>query len=83
VLRFLGWSCGWLLRIRVGDFQRIVGELRKLGIAVSPSTVRRMLLNAGLEPAPRRSGPTWREFLGQQAAGILACDFFSAPRGAV
>ncbi len=36
-----------------------------------------MLLNAGLEPAPRRSGPTWQEFLRQQAAGIMACDFFT------
>jgi transposase InsO family protein len=58
-------------------YQRIVGELRKLGVSVSPSTVRRMLLNAGMEPAPRSSGPTWREFLRQQAAGIMACDFFS------
>ncbi len=58
-------------------YQRIVGELRKLGLSVSPSTVRRMLLNAGLEPAPRRSGPTWQEFLRQQAAGIMACDFFT------
>jgi putative transposase len=58
-------------------YQRIVGELRKLGVSVSPSTVRRMLLNAGLEPAPRRSGPTWQEFLRQQAAGIMACDFFT------
>jgi transposase InsO family protein len=58
-------------------YQRIVGELRKLGVSVSPSTVRRMLLNAGLEPAPRRSGPTWQEFLRQQAAGIIACDFFT------
>jgi transposase InsO family protein len=58
-------------------YQRIVGELRKLGVSVSPSTVRRMLLNAGLEPAPRRSGPAWQEFLRQQAAGIMACDFFT------
>jgi putative transposase len=45
-------------------------------ITVSPSTVRRVLLGAGLEPAPRRDGPTWREFLSTQSAGILACDFF-------
>jgi putative transposase len=58
-------------------YQRIVGELRKLGVSVSPSSVRWMLLDAGLEPAPRRSGPTWQEFLRQQAAGIMACDFFT------
>ena len=44
-------------------YQRIAGELRKLGLAVSPSTVRRLLAGAGLGPAPRRSGPSWREFL--------------------
>jgi transposase len=38
-------------------YQRIAGELRKLGLAVSPSTVRRLLASAGLGPAPRRSGP--------------------------
>ena len=35
-----------------------------------------MLLRAGLTPAPRRDGPTWREFLRAQADGIVACDFF-------
>ena len=56
-------------------YQRIAGELNKLGVAVSPSTVRRLLARAGLRPTPRRSGPTWREFLRAQAAGIVACDF--------
>jgi len=57
-------------------YQRIVGELNKLGLSVSPSTVRRLLANAGLGPAPRRSGPSWREFLRAQAATVVACDFF-------
>jgi putative transposase len=57
-------------------YQRIAGELNKLGLAVSPSTVRRVLARAGLRPTPRRSGPAWREFLRAQAAGIVACDFF-------
>jgi putative transposase len=56
---------------------RIVGELLKLGVRVSPSTVRRVLLAAGLKPAPRRSGPSWREFLSQQATTVLVCDFFT------
>jgi putative transposase len=38
-------------------YQRIAGELDKLGLSVSPSTVRRVLVHAGLGPAPRRSGP--------------------------
>jgi putative transposase len=58
-------------------YPRIAGELLKLGPRISPSTVRRILLAARLEPAPRRSGPTWRQFLRQQAASMLACDFFT------
>jgi putative transposase len=57
--------------------RRISGELAKLGFGVSPSTVRRLLARAGLGPAPRRSGPNWREFLRAQAASIVACDFFT------
>jgi putative transposase len=58
-------------------YPRIAGELLKLGVRVSPSTVRRLLLAAGLMPAPRRAGPSWRQFLRQQAASMLACDFFT------
>src|SRR6266516_3163336 len=58
-------------------YQRIRGELLKLEIRVSATTVRTILLRHGLDPAPRRSGPTWSEFLRSQAAGILACDFFT------
>ena len=57
-------------------YQRIAGELNKPGLAVSPSTVRRLLARAELGPAPRRSGPSWREFLRAQAASVVACDFF-------
>jgi putative transposase len=60
---------------RWGD-RRICGELVKLGLQVSPTTIRRLLARAGLEPAPRRAGPSWREFLRAQAASIVACDFF-------
>jgi putative transposase len=58
-------------------YPRIAGELLKLGRRVSASTVRRLLLAAGLEPALRREGPNWRDFLRQQAASMLACDFFT------
>jgi transposase InsO family protein len=48
-----------------------------LGIALSATTIRTILRRAGLGPAPRRDGPTWREFLSAQAKGIVACDFFT------
>ena len=54
--------------------RRIHGELTKLGIAVAPSTVWKILHAAGINPAPRRAGPTWRQFLHAQAGGILAVD---------
>jgi putative transposase len=40
--------------------RRIHGELTKLGVTVAPSTVREILHAAGIDPAPRRSGPSWR-----------------------
>jgi putative transposase len=57
--------------------RRITGELAKLGFRVSPTTIRRLVARAGLGPASRDSGPGWREFLRTQAAGIVACDFFT------
>jgi hypothetical protein len=56
---------------------RIKGELAKLGIRVSASAIRALLRRNGLGPAPRRGGPTWAEFLRNQARGILATDFFT------
>jgi len=53
-------------------YRRVHGELTKLGLAVAPSTVYEILRAAGIDPAPRRSGPAWRQFLHAQAAGILA-----------
>ena len=56
-------------------YRRIHGELTKLGVRIAPSTVYEILRVAGIGPAPRRTGPTWRQFLHAQAAGILAVDF--------
>src|SRR5450759_1905805 len=56
-------------------YRRIHGELAKLGVTVAPSTVWEILRAAGIDPAPRRSDPTWRQFLHAQAAGIVAVDF--------
>jgi putative transposase len=56
-------------------YRRIHGELVGLGHPIAASTVWTILKKAGLDPAPRRSGPTWRQFLTAQAHAILAVDF--------
>jgi transposase InsO family protein len=58
-------------------YVRIVGECRKLGVRVSATSVRRILRRHRLNPAPRRSGPSWTAFLRAQAGGVLACDFLT------
>ena len=59
-------------------YRRIHGELAGLGVPVAASTVWEILKNAGIEPAPRRTGPIWSQFLRSQAEAILACDLFTA-----
>jgi putative transposase len=58
-------------------YVRIQGELRKVGIRIGATTIRRLLRAHGLGPAPRRHGPTWSEFLRAQAEGIIASDFLT------
>src|SRR5437868_285366 len=55
--------------------RRVQGELVKLGHPIAASTVWQILHDAGIDPAPRRSGPTWRQFLTAQAKAVLAVDF--------
>jgi putative transposase len=57
-------------------YLRVVGELKKLGVCVSKTSVAAVLRRNGLPPAPRRKGPTWSQFLSAQAKGIVATDFF-------
>jgi putative transposase len=57
-------------------YRRIHGELTGLGHQLAPSTVWQILKDAGIDPAPRRSGQSWRAFLEAQAKTILAVDFF-------
>jgi putative transposase len=58
-------------------YQRIQGELLRLGVRVSATAIRATLRRRGLDPAPRRATTTWRAFLRQQAAEIVACGFFT------
>ena len=57
-------------------YRRIHGELAGLGYPIGASTVWTILHNAGIDPSPRRAGPSWTEFLQAQAHAILACDLF-------
>jgi len=68
VLRMAADNPGW-------GYRRIHGELVGLGHRLAPSTVWLILKRAGIDPAPRRSRQTWRQFLAAQAGSILACDF--------
>jgi len=58
-------------------YRRIHGELSATGVRLAPASVWAILRRHGIEPAPRRSGPSWSEFLRTQAATMLACDFFT------
>jgi hypothetical protein len=53
-------------------YRRIQGDLAGLGCLVAPSTVWKILKDSGADPAPRRSGQTWRVFLAAQAKTIVA-----------
>jgi putative transposase len=70
VIRFAQENPGW-------GHRRIHGELVGLGYRVAPATVWNILREAGLDPAPRREGPSWREFCRARAGTMLACDFFT------
>ncbi|MGY0489140.1 hypothetical protein [Streptomyces sp. WG-D5] len=57
-------------------YRTITGELAGLGRPVGASTVWAILERAWIDPAPRRSGPTWPRFLRSRAGGMLAVGFF-------
>ena len=71
VLRLACENPGW-------GYRRIHGELAGLGVKIAASTAWEILKNAGIDPAPRWTGPSWSQFLRSQAEAILACGFFTA-----
>jgi hypothetical protein len=60
-------------------YVRIQGELLKVGINVSATTVATVLRISGLGPAPRRTGPSWSGFLRAQAQSMLGAGRISEP----
>src|SRR5215216_4975734 len=58
-------------------YGKIQGELLKLGHRVSRSTIKRVLRQHRLPPAPERGHSTWRAFVGHYREYIVACDFFT------
>jgi hypothetical protein len=69
VLRLASENSTW-------GYRRIHGELAGLGYQLAPALYGQSSSEPGIDPAPRRNGPSWREFLRAQAHGILATDFF-------
>ena len=58
-------------------YRRIHGELHRVGHKIAASTVWTILRDAGREPTPARSGPSWSEFIRSQAKAVIATDFFT------
>jgi putative transposase len=58
-----------------GEHRRIHGELTRLGHTIAASTIWNILHHPGIDPAPQRTGPTWKQFLTAQAEHIVAVDF--------
>jgi hypothetical protein len=69
-------SCAWPRRTRPGDTDgyRVNSSVSATGWRPATSGI---LHQAGVDPAPQRAGPTWRQFLTTQAESIIACDFFT------
>jgi putative transposase len=74
VLRLAGENLSW-------GYRRIVGELKKLGIRVCPTTVRKVLKQEGIHPAPdkafKKPAMPWTTFVHAHMDSMCGCDFFT------
>ncbi|NDJ79073.1 MAG: transposase [Chloroflexi bacterium] len=74
---------GWVLQVARDNptlgYDKLEGEMRKLGFDVGATTIRTVLLRHGVPPAPERSrqGSSWRTFLNHYKEQFIACDFFT------
>jgi putative transposase len=71
----------WILQVTKDNpglgFEKLEGEMRKLGIEVSFVTIRTVMRRNGIPPVPDRSRSSWRSFLNHYKDQFLACDFFT------
>ena len=58
-------------------YERIRGELLKLGHRVPSTSIRNLLRRHFVPPSPRRAGLSWRRFLSAHGIAILTCDYFT------
>ena len=71
----------WIVQVALDNpglgYEKLEGELRKLGFEVSFITIRTILRRHGIPPARDRSRSSWRHFLSHYKDQFLACDFFT------
>src|ERR1019366_5668551 len=72
------WCCDWPVRMSRGATAASTASSRRSASRWRRQRSGRSFKDAGIDPAPRRDGPGWAEFLRSQAQGILALDFFTA-----
>jgi putative transposase len=72
-----GWFCGWPGRTPPGDIGESMANSPASASGSRPRRVWEILTRAGIDSAPRRTGPTWAQFLRSQAEAIIAADFFT------
>lgn len=71
------WLFDWREKTRPGAIAESKGSWPRWASCSPPRVCGKFSAGHGIAPTPRRSGPTWKEFLRAQATTLLACDFFT------